>query len=100
MPHPALIRAIDKRYCSAPECRKARKRGGRKPNYTSGSDYREAQVKAQRQRCNRNPDYWRRDRQRNPEYTERNRQKQQERNRRKRLTAKMDALNLQVLPDP
>lgn len=92
MPHPAVIKVLYQRYCSDPECQRARKRQWQKEKRAKDSDYREAQAKAQRQWCSRNPDYWRRYRQRNPEYAERNRQEQRERNRRRRLIAKMDAL--------
>ena len=92
LPHPALIKVIDQRYCSAPGCQRARKSRWQKAKLAGDSDYREAQAKAQKGWCSKNPDYWKQYRQRNPEYAERNRQKQRERNRRKRMIAKMDAL--------
>lgn len=92
LPHPAVINVLYQRYCSAPECQRARKRRWQKAKLASDSGYRENQAKAQQQWCSRNPDYWRRYRQRNPGYAERNRRKQRERNRRRRMIAKMDAL--------
>jgi len=90
--HPAVR---DQRYCSDPECQKARKRNWQKEKLSRDSDYRVNQATAQRQWCSRNRDYWRQYRKRNPAYTERNRLRQRERNRGRRSgsgIAKMDEL--------
>ena len=90
--HPA-VRC--QRYCSNPECQKARKRKWQKEKLARDSDYRANQAEAQRQWRGRNKDYWKEYRRRNPAYTERNRMGQKERNRRRRSgseIAKMDEL--------
>lgn len=92
MAHPAVR---DQRYCSNPECQKARKRAWQKEKLAKDSDYRANQAEAQRQWQSRNRDYWRQYRRRNPAYTEGNRMGQRERNRRRRSgsrIAKMDEL--------
>jgi hypothetical protein len=95
--HPAVR---DQRYCSDPDCQKARKRKWQKEKLTRDSDYRANQAEAQRQWRGRNKDYWREYRRRNPAYTERNRMGQKERNRRRRSgseIAKMDELKGKTL---
>jgi len=90
--HPAVR---DQRYCSDPDCQKARKRKWQKEKLARDSDYRANQAEAQRQWRGRNKDYWREYRRRNPAYTERNRILQRERNRGRRSgkeIAKMDEL--------
>ena len=92
IPHPAVR---DQRYCSNPECQKARKRNWQKEKLASDRDYRANQAAAQRAWRSRNGDYGREYRKRNPAYTEGNRIRQRERNRRRRLgsgIAKMDEL--------
>ena len=54
--HPAVRH---QRYCSDPECQKARKRNWQKEKLASDSDYRANQAEAQRQWRSRNRDYWR-----------------------------------------
>ena len=97
IPHPAVR---DQRYCSNPECQKARKKKWQKEKLASDSDYRANQAEAQRQWRSRNRDYWRQYRKRNPAYTETNRMGQRERNRRRRSglgIAKMDELTGKTL---
>ena len=92
MAHPAVH---DQRYCSNPECQKARKRAWQKEKLAKDSDYRANQAEAQRQWRSRNKDYWKEYRRKHPDYTEGNRTGQRERNRRRRLgsgIAKMDEL--------
>ena len=88
--HPAVA---DQRYCSDPECQKARKRRWQKEKLLNDSDYQANQAEAQRQWRSRNKDYWREYRRKNPTYTEKNCMGQRERNRRRRSgsgIAKMD----------
>ncbi len=90
--HPAVR---DQRYCSDPQCQKARKRKWQKEKLARDSDYRGNQAEAQRQWRSRNKDYWKRYREEHPAYTERNRMAQKERNRWRRPEsgiAKMDEL--------
>jgi hypothetical protein len=85
----------NQRYCSMPECQRARKRKWQREKLAKDGDYRENQAAAQREWRSRNRDYWREYRKRNPGYTERNRLRQRERNRRRRSRsgiANMDAL--------
>ena len=92
IPHPAVR---DQRYCSDPDCQKARKRKWQKEKLARDSDYRANQAEAQRQWRSRNKDYWKQYRRRNPAYTERNRIRQRERNRGRRFgsgIANMDEL--------
>jgi hypothetical protein len=90
--HPAVA---NQRYCSDPECQKARKRNWQKEKLARDPDYRANQAEAQREWCSRNRGYWREYRSRNPSYTETNRVRQRERNRHRRAgagIAKMDEL--------
>jgi hypothetical protein len=85
----------DQRYCSDPQCQRARKRKWQKEKLSKDSDYRANQAEAQRQWRSRNKGYWRAYRKKNPAYTEKNRLGQRERNRRRRSgsgIAKMDEL--------
>jgi hypothetical protein len=88
--HPAVAH---QRYCSDPECQKARKRNWQKEKLAKDPDYRANQADAQRQWRSRNRGYWREYRSEHPAYTEANRIGQRERNRRRRGgsgIAKMD----------
>jgi hypothetical protein len=89
--HPAVAH---QRYCSDPECQKARKRNWQKEKLAKDPDYRANQAEAQRQWRSRNRGYWKEYRRRNPDYAEANRIRQKERNRRRREAgiAKMDEL--------
>jgi len=96
IPHPAVRH---QRYCSDPECQRARKRKWQKEKLATDSDYRANQAEAQRQWRSRNKDYWKQYRKKNPAYTERNRMGQRERNRRRRSgpeIAKMDELIVEL----
>ena len=79
--HPAVAH---QRYCSDPECQKARKRNWQKEKLAKDPDYRANQADAQRQWRSRNRGYWREYRSKHPAYTEANRIAQRERNRRRR----------------
>jgi hypothetical protein len=95
--HPAVR---DQRYCSDPECQKARKRKWQKEKLSNDSDYRANQAEAQRHWRSRNKGYWEAYRKKNPAYTEKNRLGQRERNRRRRSgsrIAKMDELKGKTL---
>jgi hypothetical protein len=94
--HPAVC---EQRYCSDPECQKARKRAWQKEKLTKDSDYRANQAEAQKRWRSRNRDYWGQYRKRNPAYTEKNRMGQRERNRVRRSgagIAKMDELIVEI----
>jgi hypothetical protein len=85
-------RINNQRYCSRPECQRARKRRWQRERLANDIAYRDNQTAAQKDWCVRNKGYWKEYRRRNPSYTERNRQKQRERNgRRRSKIAKMDA---------
>ena len=87
----------NQRYCSLPECQKARKQKWQKEKLSNDSAYRGNQAAAQKEWCRRHKGYWKEYRKQNPAYTERNRQKQRERNRRRRSKiAKMDALIVEI----
>ena len=58
------------RYCSDPECQKARKRNWQKEKLAKDPDYRANQAEAQRQWRSRNRGYWKEYRRRNPDYAE------------------------------
>ena len=95
--HPAVA---NQRYCSDPECQRARKRNWQKEKLARDADYRANQAAAQRQWHSRNRDYWREYRKRNPAYTETNRIRQRKRNRCRRVEAgiaKMDALTAKTV---
>jgi hypothetical protein len=97
IPHSAVRH---QRYCSDPDCQKARKRKWQKEKLARDSDYRANQAEAQRQWRRQNKDYWKEYRKKNPAYTERNRMGQRERNRRRRSeaeVAKMDELKGETL---
>jgi hypothetical protein len=97
IPHPGVR---DQRYCSNPECQKARKRKWQKEKLANDSDYRANQAEAQKQWRSRNREYWRQYRKRNPAYTEKNRIRQRERNRGRRSgagIANMDELQGKTL---
>jgi hypothetical protein len=72
------------RYCSRPECQKARRKVWQQQKLEKDEDYRRNQADAQRRwrECHR--DYWRQYRESRPEYVHRNRELQRERNRRRR----------------
>lgn len=88
----------DQRYCSKPECQRARKRNWQQKKMLSDAEYQASQHEAQHLWKENTPDYWSEYRERNPDYTRRNRERQRERNRRRREQdggrppiAKMDA---------
>jgi len=72
----------DQRYCSRPECQKARRRKWQKEKLATDEAYRANQADCQRAWRQKNPDYWRHYREIHPAYTERNRQLQRQRNSR------------------
>ncbi len=94
------------RYCSKPECQRARRRRWQRDKRQQDTDYRANQAAAQRTWCARHRDYWRRYRHAHPQYTARNRERQRERNRHRRrevtraappVIAKMDEYASQTL---
>lgn len=83
------------RYCSLPDCQKARKRHWQKHKLKNDADYQDNQRQAQRRWVQRHRDYWHRYRQTHPTYQENNKKAQSQRDRRRRsgtktLLAKMD----------
>ena len=88
----------NQKYCSDPECQKARKRDWQRKKMQEDEAYRLNQKDAQERWAAKRPDYWRNYREEHPEYTRRNREQQQRRNRINRAVvsiskqiAKMDA---------
>lgn len=89
----------NQKYCSDPECQRARKRDWQRRKMQEDKAYRLNQKDAQERWAAKRPDYWRNYRKQHPEYVKRNREKQQRRNRVNRglniiaeQIAKMDAL--------
>jgi hypothetical protein len=78
----------EQRYCSAPECQKARRRRWQRDKRRSDADYRANETQAQRRWAARHPGYWHTYRQADPEVVERNRVEQRRRNRARRAAAK------------
>jgi hypothetical protein len=76
----------DQKFCSKPECQKARKRLWQRRK-TREEAYRLNQQDAQKNWQQNNPGYWKQYRRQHPAYTKRNREKQQVRNRLKRTMA-------------
>ena len=89
----------DQRYCSKPECQRARRRRWQREKRQTDPDYQANQAAAQRRWRERHRGYWRQYRQHHPEYATRNREQQRARNQRRRsastgplpAVAKMDA---------
>lgn len=73
-------------YCSAVECRRARKRLWQKIKMADDVDYRTNQKSARKAWQERNPDYMREYRKRSPGYVENNRLKQRERNKLRKIS--------------
>ncbi|WP_052507058.1 hypothetical protein [Desulfonatronovibrio magnus] len=71
----------DQKYCSKPDCQKARKRRWQKKKVKDDEAYRLNKQDAQKRWCEKNPDYWKNYRENNPNYTGCNRESQQHRNR-------------------
>lgn len=63
-------------YCSAPACQSERRQRWLREKIQTDPDYRENQLRNQREWMTRNPDYWRKYRDGNPGYAERNRSRQ------------------------
>jgi hypothetical protein len=75
------------RYCSRPECQRARRRCWQREKLAADADYRANQAAAQQCWRERHPEYWRHYRRCHPDSTERNRTQQRERNRLRRRVA-------------
>ena len=73
----------DQTYCSKNDCQRARKRLWQRAKMESDADYRENQLRAQKQWREKNPDYWKRWRSAHPAYVERNRARQRTRNKKR-----------------
>ncbi len=89
---------LQQRFCSKPECQRARRARWQREKMAQDADYRANQAEAGRRWRERHPQYWREYRRAHPEYTARNRARQRHRNRRQRgpsggpsAIAKMDA---------
>lgn len=74
----------NQRYCSAPDCQRARKRDWQRNKRQTDPDYQENQRQAQQRWANQNPDYWKNYRHQHPSAVERNRTQQRDRDRRRR----------------
>jgi hypothetical protein len=74
----------DQRYCSDPECQRARKRDWERSKLADDPDYRATRADAQRAWLDSRPTYWSEYRANHPEAAERNRELQRKRNRRRR----------------
>ena len=83
----------DQKYCSSPECQKARKRKWQRKKMREDPAYRLNQKDAQERWCQKNPGYWKTYREEHPEYTRQNREKQRSRNR---LLRTMAAISRQI----
>jgi len=85
----------DQTFCSAPDCRRARKRQWQRDKRQSDLDYQVNQRNAQQKWAQNNPDYWRNYRKARSDYARRNREQQRSRDqRRDDDLAKMDVWNL------
>ena len=73
----------NQKYCSNPECQKARKRRWNRQRLQKDSDYKENKQNAQQKWRLKNPDYWRNYRKTHPQYVEKNRQQQKIRNKKR-----------------
>ena len=96
---PLTKRNPDQKYCSKPDCQRARKRRWQKMKMQGDEAYRLNKQDVQERWCVKNSDYWEKYRENNPDYTKSNREKQRHRNRRRKAIkslsseiAKMDAL--------
>jgi hypothetical protein len=78
--HPRRRNVPHQKYCSKPECQRARRHRWQREKLSQDADYRAHQAAAQRRWHERHPEYWRRYRQSHPEYTARNREQQCPRN--------------------
>jgi|JTFO01.1.fsa_nt_gb hypothetical protein len=95
----------DQKYCSHPDCQRARKREWQRQKIKDDAGYRGNQKDAQTRWRLKNPDYWKKYRKKHPKYVQRNREGQLRRNKSNRpkvsildildKVAKMDALNEQ-----
>jgi hypothetical protein len=74
----------NQKYCSNPDCQKARRQIWRKLKLKSDPDYKANQASAQKRWLERNKGYWKEYRRTHPDYTERNRRLQKERNKRRK----------------
>ena len=88
----------DQKYCSLPECQRARKAEWQRNKMKNDEAYRANQREAQRKWRERNPDYWREYRKRHPDYVRRNRLKQKDRNHRARGQDDASGVIAKVLP--
>ena len=84
------------KFCSKPDCQKARKALWQKQKLDTDPEYRKDQRLANQKWLANNPDYWKNYRERNPQKADRNRALQRIRNQKKQpakavCIAKMDA---------
>ena len=103
----------DQRYCGKPACQKARKAKWQRENLKNNPTYKAEQKQAQKDWCDKTPEYWKRYRKNHPKSEINNRIRQRIRNLKRRsknqvpkalkeektgdtskVIAKMDALNL------
>lgn len=95
---PARTQTPRQRYCSQPDCQRARRSQWQKEKRRNDPDYAENQARAQQAWSNRNSDYWKNYRAAHPDYVEQNRKMQHARNAhsstiKRGEIAKMDSSN-------
>lgn len=96
---PARAQTPRQRYCSQPDCQRARRSQWQKEKRSNDPDYAENQARAQQDWSNRNSDYWKNYRAAHPDYVEQNRKMQHARNvhsstSKRGEIAKMDSSNV------
>lgn len=82
-PFVPLLRVPHQRYCSSPDCQRARRRDWQNRRLRVDEDYRDNQVRAQAKWRASHSGYWREYRAAHPAYEERNRNMQRARNARR-----------------
>ena len=75
------------KYCSLPDCQRARKAKWQRDKRQADPDYKNNQRRAQKKWQNNNSHYWKQWREQHPDYVSRNRQLQSHRNSRIKLRA-------------
>lgn len=91
-------RVKNQRYCSKPECQRARRTRWQRQKMKKDKEYHEDQQRCKKEWQENHPDYWKKYRKKNPDYVARNRERQQLRDIRRRkdglvkVLAKMDVI--------
>lgn len=90
----------NQKYCSQPECQKARKRQWQRQKLNNDHDYKKNQSDAAKRWVKKNPNYWRNYRAQHKAYTIRNREQQKRRNQRRKGSPKRTIANMDVSNPP